>query len=191
MIKQLTLSNFALFADITVDIDKALTVITGETGAGKSLLMDALHFLLGKKVSLPRSQESEPVCVTALCSRELDPLIFSALDQGLSETLQKRPPSSWHITRTLSPQGRSKATLNDHPITTKQLQQITSQCVHIHAQHAHLAFCKETQQRHCLDQYGQHASVLEPVAQAFSSMQALIRRKNTVEESLLQSKSAE
>jgi DNA repair protein RecN (Recombination protein N) len=191
MITQLTLRNFALFTDISVDINTALTVITGETGAGKSLLMDALHFLLGKKLTLPHSSESEPVCVTAVCSRALDPFVFAALGPEQAKTHQENPPSCWTITRTLSPQGRSKAIINATTLTTKQLQQITSACIHIHAQHAHLDFCKESHQRHCLDRYGNHTPTLAPVAEAFAAMQSLLQRKNHIEAALLQTRTPE
>ncbi len=191
MITQLTLRNFALFTDITIDINTALTVITGETGAGKSLLMDALHFLLGKKLTLPQSSDTEPLCVTAVCSRALDPFVFAALGDAHTENLQKNPPQFWTITRTLSPQGRSKATINTVTLTTKQLQQITQACIHIHAQHAHLDFCKESQQRHCLDRYGNHAPYLTPVAEAFAEMQSLLQRKNHIESTLLRARAPE
>ncbi len=191
MITQLTLRNFALFTDISVDINTALTVITGETGAGKSLLMDALHFLLGKKLTLPHSNDTEPVCVTAVCSRALDPFVFAALGSDHAKNLQENPPTSWTITRTLSPQGRSKASINAITLTTKQLQHITSACIHVHAQHAHLDFCKESHQRHCLDRYGNHGPYLTPVAEAFAAMQSLLQRKNQIEATLLQARPLE
>ena len=184
MLKTLTLNNFALFSDITVSIDPCLTVITGETGAGKSMLMDALQFLQGKKLSSPLRDPDADTTVSVECDALLQEIIPEHLDAKQQQSLSQQQISTWTLSRTLLKNGRTKATLNNVSINAKQLQALVSSCIRSHSQHAHLSFSQETQQRQTLDRFGEHKPFLEPVRSAYLSLQQTLEKKRKIEAAL-------
>ena len=181
MLKTLTLSNFALFADCTLEIDAGLTVITGETGAGKSLLMDALHFLHGKKPQVPRLQEDADVTVIAEFSSSILPILQSYLDAKQLAALQLESLEIIKVSRCLHTTGRSRVLLSDTAITIKQLQNIMGSVLRIHTQHAHLEICHESQQRRLLDEFGNYPTNLKTVSDAFHALQELQQEKDQLD----------
>ena len=184
MLKTLTLHNFALFSDTSVIIDPCLTVITGETGAGKSMLMDALQFLQGQKLSTPQRDPELDTTVSVVCDPRIQEVLNKHLDDKQLSSLTSPRPTEWTLTRTLSKSGRTKSCINQTQINNKQLQAIVSTCIRSHSQHAHLSFCQETQQRDTLDCYGQHQPYLKPVREAYLCLQQALEKKRSIEKSL-------
>ena len=143
------------------------TFVIMPTGAGKSMLMDALQFLQGQKLSTPQRDPELDTTVSVACDPRIQEILNKHLDDKQLSALTSSTPTEWTLTRTLSKSGRTKSCINQTPINNKQLQAIVSSCIRSHSQHAHLSFCQETQQRDTLDRYGQHHPYLQPVREAY------------------------
>lgn len=134
MISQLHIKNYALIEDLRVDFNSGLTTITGETGAGKSILLGGLSLVLGKRIDLSNikdpSKKSIIECVFQLNLYNLNSF-FKAHDLEYdSETI---------IRREILPSGKSRAFVNDSPVKLDVLLALGSRLVDIHSQHQTLS----------------------------------------------------
>ncbi len=168
MLRELHISNLAIIEDVQVGLDGALTVFTGATGAGKSLVIGALELLLGMR---PAGQmlragagEGRVSAVFAVPGKrtrtELGELADVALDE--EEVL---------ITRRISAGGRSTCTLNGQPITVAMLQQVGERLVDIHGQHDHQFLLKPANQLRVIDDFAGCDEVSEQLATAYHEWQ--------------------
>lgn len=133
MLTHLYISNFALIDELEVSFSEGLTCITGETGAGKSILLGGLSLVLGKRADLTSLLDPTQKCVVeATFSIEQYDLQtrFEALDLDYEATTVVR--------RELLPQGKSRAFVNDTPVTLSVLEEITAALIDIHSQHDNL-----------------------------------------------------
>lgn len=130
MLKGLSINNFALIEQLQVSFDSGLTNITGETGAGKSLLLGALGLLLGKRADLSSSKDSTTKCIIeGVFSLGKYNLVTFFEEQELDyeeETI---------IRREILPSGKSRAFINDTPVTLQSLAALGGRLIDIHSQH--------------------------------------------------------
>ncbi|HQJ15854.1 MAG TPA: DNA repair protein RecN [Candidatus Omnitrophota bacterium] len=133
MITQLTIKNFGLIESLSIDFAAGLTVLTGETGAGKSILIDGLRFVLGEKMSTSVIRDPKAPCVvqiimeiSAALIQEYPPLEELAADED-----------SLIINRTLSPDGKSKVRINGMAVTLAQLKALGDHLMDFHGPHDH------------------------------------------------------
>ena len=165
MLKELRIKNLAIIGDLSVGFGEGLNVLTGETGAGKSIIVDALGLALGDRAQseMIRSGEKE-ASVQAYFDLEDN---FSLPDIGIdiSEGLVLR--------RTLSTSGKSRAFINDTMVTLQTLADVGKSLVDIHSQHEHQSLLKAEKQRGLLDSYGRLESELGAVASLYREVQAL------------------
>lgn len=145
MLTRLTLRDFAVVASTELEFGPGMTVISGETGAGKSLLVDALGFLSGMRADsgmvrhgTERAElnaefdlRDRPEAVTWLCEQELD-------DNGACQ-----------LRRTLRSDGGSRAWINGRPVTVAQLAELAGLLVEIHGQHEHQALLSRPASSNC------------------------------------------
>lgn len=129
MLVRLSVSNFAIIDELQLDFQKGLTIITGETGAGKSILLGALKLVLGERADLTQLKNSNQKCIIEatfnLTQLNLNNF-FDAHDLDYEkETILRRE---------LLPSGKSRAFINDTPVTLDILQQLSNQLIDIHAQ---------------------------------------------------------
>ena len=148
MLKSLTLKNLAVFADAQLEFGQGLNVITGETGSGKSILMQALFLLAGGKVSAStvRSGSTE---ATVLLQVELNQ------HAGLLHILEELGISAEEellLRRVLNQEGKSKAFVNDVPVTLNALAKITAALFHLTRQHEYVRLLDRDTPRFCIDQ---------------------------------------
>ena len=146
MISQLYIKNYALIEDLRVDFNSGLTTITGETGAGKSILLGGLSLVLGKRIDLSNikdpSKKSIIECVFQLNLYNLNSF-FKAHDLEYdSETI---------IRREILPSGKSRAFVNDSPVRLDVLLALGSRLVDIHSQHQNLSLTKDAFQFQIID----------------------------------------
>jgi DNA repair protein RecN (Recombination protein N) len=131
MLKSLSVKNYALISYVHIDFDTGLTIITGETGAGKSILLGALGLILGKRADLSIVQNTNEKCYVEG--------VFSYDNELLYQLLQDNDLEDYNgeiiIRREITPQGKSRAFVNDTPVTLDVIQAITSLLIDIHAQH--------------------------------------------------------
>ena len=130
MLKSLTVSNYALIDSLSIGFDNGFSVITGETGAGKSILLGALGFVLGD-----RTDSSIMLDETKKCLVEAE---FVVEDERLKQYFEDNDLDFDHeliLRRELSPTKKSRAFINDTPVTAQQLKELGSQLIDIHSQH--------------------------------------------------------
>jgi len=148
MLTNLTIQNFGLIDRITVNFDKGLNILTGETGAGKSILIDALQAALGGKLTSSHIRDKKNPCVIEAVF-EFSPG-FLKDHPALSEHMHPDEPS-FIINRSFSPDGRGKNKINGFSVTVAQLKDIGNDLVDIHGPHDHQMLLSENSHLAILD----------------------------------------
>ena len=148
MLRSLSIRDLAVVATLDLDLNQGLTVLTGETGAGKSILLTALGLALGERAD---SSYVRPDCQRAEINLDFDISAIPAAQQWLEDNALDEEDQCL-IRRIVGADGRSKAFVNGRPITLQSLQSLTSHLVEIHGQHAHLTLLKSEEQRRLLDE---------------------------------------
>lgn len=165
MLSQLKISNYAIIENIQVDFSTGLTIITGETGAGKSILMGALQLLLGQRadasVLLDKTKKSiiEGIFQITRDSPATDFLRSNELD----------PEEELIVRREITANGKSRAFINDTPATLQQLKQLGSMLVDLHQQFDNLDLGKEDFQRLVVDSYAEVSEATKLYRQIFKA----------------------
>jgi len=146
MISQILIQNFGLIDKLTVFPKKGLTVFTGETGAGKSILIDALTCSLGKRISASQIRDPKKPCIIETVF-ELNKSFFKTLP-SLSEYLEE---DILIFRRVFSSDGKTKNTINGFTVTASQLKEIGNHLIDIHGPHDHQMLFSETSHIEILD----------------------------------------
>ena len=146
MITKLFIKNFALIEDITINFKSGLTSISGETGAGKSILLGALELILGKRADLNSVRDNSHKCVI-----EADFFLEDKLFMDLFKDHDLDFDPHTIIRRELLPSSKSRAFINDSPVSLSQLQAISTSLVDIHSQHETASLFSEKYQLDILD----------------------------------------
>ena len=173
MLKQLHISNYALIDELSVGFETGFNVITGETGAGKSILLGALGFALGDRADTGVLYDKDKKCVVeaqfALDDENLKPL-FEENDLDFETECIFR--------RELNPQKKSRAFINDTPVALQTMKEIGSQLVDIHSQHDSLLLTDADFQLKLLDEIAQNDELLCKYQTEYSHYNALKRKLN-------------
>ncbi len=177
MLQELSVKNLALIENLELQFNSGFTTLTGETGAGKSILLDALGLTLGERAdsSLVRHNTTK-ADVTALFDLSQLPHIQQWLtDQDLEDEDQ------CYLRRTLTNEGRSKAYINGIPVPAGQLKTLGSLLIDIHGQHEHQNLLSSHKQIHLLDAYAQHPALIKDTAQKYQDWQKIQQRLTQLE----------
>ena len=130
MLKSLSIQNYALINQLTIDFSSGLSIITGETGAGKSILLGALGLVLGNRADTNSLKDTSKKCIVeaqlSIANYNLDSF-FDSLDLDYE--------SNTIIRREILPSGKSRAFVNDTPVTLSVLNQLKSKLIDVHSQH--------------------------------------------------------
>lgn len=179
MLTHLHIRDFVIVDRLELEFGNGMTVVTGETGAGKSILIDALGLALGERADTtmvrPGSDQAE-VAATFDISE-----IPSARTWLEEEALTEE--SECLVRRIVSTQGRSKSWINGRPVTLQQLKALGDQLVEIHGQHEHQSLLQRTAQRELLDGFGGHDTLCRSVADAAMRWKELQRTFDTLHQS--------
>jgi DNA repair protein RecN (Recombination protein N) len=159
MLVNLNIIDLAVVKALDLDLAKGMSVLTGETGAGKSILLTALGLALGDRAD---SGYVRPECKRAEINLEFDLTDVQQAQQWLKEN---ELDDGLHclIRRIVSDDGRSKAYINNRPVTLQSLQELSEKLVQIHGQHAHLTLLQSDEQRRLLDAFGKNQALLDKV----------------------------
>src|ERR1700687_1767173 len=172
MLRLLSIRNFALVEALEVEFERGFTVLTGETGAGKSLLLDALSLLLGDRFEARQLRlGADRAKIAAEFEREDAPAARSWL---IEHDLAQDGPLL--LRRVLDAQGRSRAQINGRPATLAQLQAIGELLIDLHGQHAHQSLGVPETQRRLLDAYGGFAALAREDALAWRAGHGALER---------------
>lgn len=168
MIVSLAIKNYALIEDIQVQLESGLTTITGETGAGKSIVLGALSLLLGKRADLSSVKNPEEKCIIEAVFL-LDKMNLKSLFQANDLDYDDHTI----IRRELLPQGKSRAFVNDSPVTLTQLQAVAPHLVDIHSQHETLSLVSDKFQLEVIDTLADNTELLKSYQANFKKFSAL------------------
>ena len=160
MLRLLSIRNFAVVEALEIEFEPGFTVLTGETGAGKSILLDALSLLLGGRFE---SRQLRPGSERAEIAAEFDLAGAPGLRAWLSEQ-DLADDGPLLLRRTLDAQGRSRAWINGRPATLQQLGDAGANLVDLHGQHAYESLARPETQRQLVDAFGGFAALAREVA---------------------------
>ena len=170
MLTLLSLKDFVIVTSLSIEADKGLTCLTGETGAGKSILIDALQLVLGGRSDTgiiregaPRTEVSAEFTLTPRAKTWLE---NAGLDT--TETILLR--------RTVDIKGRSRAWINGTPVTVAQIKELGERLVDIHGQHAHQSLMKPAYQLQLVDGFGATKPLLVQVRKSWDIWQKALAR---------------
>lgn len=164
MIKQLHISNYALIDRLDIEFADGLTIITGETGAGKSIILGALSLILGERADLKAIRDAD--------SKTIVEATFDIAGYGL-EPFFKEYDIDWDeheciVRRELSPSGRSRAFVNDTPVALAALRELVTRLLDIHSQHNNMLLSNPQFQLSILDSIAGNADLLGNYHKAYA-----------------------
>jgi DNA repair protein RecN (Recombination protein N) len=170
MLTALSIRDIVLVETLDLDVQAGLTVLTGETGAGKSIILDALGLALGGRgdVGLVRSGAKQAVA-TAVFSAPDDPELLALINERGFEV---HPGEDLILRRSIGSDGRSRAWINDQPAGVTALREIGTRLVEVHGQHETVGLLDWKTHRASLDAYGGLSGPLETVARASDALKA-------------------
>ncbi len=179
MLKFLGIRDFVIVASLELDFSAGFTALTGETGAGKSILIDALSLALGERgdASMVRSG-----CERAEISAEFDTGALPQLEAWLREQELEGDDGVCLMRRVLDAGGRSRGFINGRSATLQQMREAGEQLLDIHGQHAHQSLLRQDAQRDLLDSHAGLQAEAERVAGSFKAWQVLHRRRMQLEQ---------
>ena len=163
MLKLLTINDLAIIDELNLEFGLGFSVFTGETGAGKSITLDALGLILGNR--------SDTSIIRSGCKQAEVSAVFEVIDNAeivriLEEQAIELEENEIIIRRVISSDGRSRAFINNKPVTAQLLRDLGALTLNIHGQHAHQLLGLKDNQRLLLDEYGGYKNELNAVASA-------------------------
>ena len=177
MLTQLHISNYALIDELDVSFESGFNVITGETGAGKSILLGALGFALGDRADTNVLYDKDKKCVVEAA--------FSLTDDTLKPVFEVNDldfETECIFRRELNPQKKSRAFINDTPVALQTMKEIGCQLVDIHSQHDSLLLTDADFQLKLLDEISQNGEVLAQYQAEYINYNAIKRKLNDLKE---------
>src|SRR5687768_9337506 len=169
MLRELRIKNFAVIESVTVPFTPGLNVLTGETGAGKSMLIDALLLVRGARVQSDVIRaDAESATVEAVFAVARHAGVAAVLDDaGLAAD-----EGEIVIRRELSRSGRHRAFVNDSPVTVSLLERLGDELVEVHGQHEHQRLLEPARQLAVLDRFADVEELAERVAALYARARA-------------------
>ena len=166
MLARLHVRNFVLIDSLEIDFPEGLIIITGQTGAGKSILLGALSLVTGAKADASMVSEGADNCVVEAEFETGDALIRSILEENEAEWDE----GHLIIRRVVNRSGRSRAFVNDSPVPVTALQEISSRLIDIHSQHQTLLLSDKQFQLDILDHYAGNMQLRQDCAAAWKEL---------------------
>ncbi|TGD74142.1 DNA repair protein RecN [Mangrovimicrobium sediminis] len=159
MLTHLSISNYTIVSQLEVEYAAGMTVITGETGAGKSIMLDALGLCLGDRADpravRPGAERAEIAATFAIDDIPAAAAWLDSRDLGSGDECLLR--------RVITAEGRSRAYINGSPSTAQDCAELGALLIDIHSQHAHQSLLRRAVQRELLDEFGGHARLVQEV----------------------------
>lgn len=166
MLTRLSISNYALISSLDITFPDGLIIITGETGAGKSILLGAVSLLLGKKADTSVFSDPARNCVVE------------------AEFLDKKSGEEYILRRVVTTSGRSRSFLNDEPVTLAELTAISSRIIDIHEQHRHLLLTAPDFRLEVIDHFAGTAALLDRYRKVYAEYEAKAKEIEELEKEI-------
>ena len=184
MLKHLHIQNFALIQELNIQFHKGLSVLTGETGAGKSIILGALNMMLGQRADASVVLDKSKKCVI---EGTFDVLDYDLESFFSSNDLDFEPMAL--IRREIAPGGKSRAFINDTPVTLDLLREFTKSLIDIHSQHENILLGDAKFQLQLVDGIARNQSLLSTYKSAFNHWSETKRELALVEEQAIKAAS--
>ena len=181
MLTQLTINNFAIVRQLEIELAKGMSVITGETGAGKSIAIDALGLCLGQRIEtsmVREGQERAEICATFF----IEPTNPAYQWLQAQELQDHDNPSDCILRRVINADGRSKAFINSTPVSASQLKEIGQYLIHINGQHASQLLLKNDYQLQLVDTFAHHHDLLAQMREDYRTWKNLQTQVKTFQQ---------
>ena len=188
MIESLHISNYALIDEIDIDFHSGLNIITGETGAGKSIILGALSLILGERADtkVVRNTERKSIIEATFSVKN-----YSSLKQYCDDNEIDWDESQCILRREITPTGRSRAFINDTPVSLAQLQTIAFQLVDIHSQHQNQLLSSPEYQLNIIDGIAHNEELLKEYYSRFAKFRSAVKKLKATRELVEQNNSEE
>lgn len=187
MLKHLYIKNFTLIKELDIDLQPGFSVITGETGAGKSIMLGAINYLLGQRTDIKSILPGADKCTIEAT--------FSIEGYNLKSLFEENDTDFYEqeciIRREFSTSGKSRAFVNDTPANLTFLKELGFHLIDIHSQHQNLLISKEDFQLHILDVMAQNHSLLEQYHTSFSEYRQTEQELKKAKEDIAKSRAEE
>ncbi len=180
MLQQLHIRNFAIIDNLALDFEKGMTAITGETGAGKSIAVDALGLVLGDRAD-PSSVKHNEKRSEIVASFDISQLPFV---QKWLNTQELDENTECILRRTISAEGGSRAYINGRPVTLQQIKDLSGKLIDIHSQHQHQSLLRQDEQRLLLDNFGKNQLLVKSVLFHFQEWNNLNKQHKKLKASI-------
>lgn len=177
MLRHLKVSNFALIEHLDLNWMEGFTTITGETGAGKSIMLGALNHLLGQRADLKALKDTNKKCVIE-GTFHLEPSRYADLFANLELDFDKETI----IRREILPSGKSRAFVNDSPTRLESLSNLTKHLIDIHSQHDTLLLNDSNYQLELIDSFGNHQMELREFQESYLAWKEIQKALDELEE---------
>src|SRR5262245_20056622 len=175
MLRLLSIRNFVVVDALDLELDGGFSVLTGETGAGKSILLDALALLLGDRFE---QRQLRPGAERAELAAEFDVEGHAGVSAWLSEQGLAADGTTLLLRRTMDAQGKSRAWIGGRPATLTQLAEVGEMLVDLHGQHAHQSLVTAEAQRTLVDAFGGFTTLAREAASAWRDWRAAVERRD-------------
>ena len=181
MIKQLHISNYALIDKLDIGFDDGLTIITGETGAGKSIILGALSLILGERADTKAIRDTD---IKTVVEATFDITGYN-LEHFFNDNDIDWDEHECLLRRELSPNGRSRAFINDTPVALNILRELSTRLLDIHSQHSNMLLSQPAFQLSILDSIANNSGLLENYRQKYQQYREaerqLLETRQTIE----------
>ena len=170
MLKSLYITNYALITELHIDFESGFSVLTGETGAGKSIILGALSLILGQRADTKSIKIDADKCII---EAEFDVSKYKHLDSFFSQNDLDSAGESCIIRRELTNSGKSRAFINDTPVSLNLIRDLSNRLLDIHSQHENLLLSNDTYQLEVVDIIAQNFSLLSQYKSCFADWKNL------------------
>ena len=177
MLKELSIRNFALIDSMTMEFSPRLNVLTGETGAGKSILIDALRFVLGERLEVLAGQDAKQTFVEAVFDIQ-----DKKLRQHMAVASYLEEENDYLILRRELAEGRSRALINGRNVNVSGLREIGALLIDIHGQYDHQLLFETPAQMELIDRLAKTEELLQSYGSVYSTYEGLIKRRDELKE---------
>lgn len=178
MLQQLSIQNFTIIHQLDLEFKSGMTVLTGETGAGKSILIDALLLVLGSRAD---SKVIANGCERCTITASFDLTHLPHAQHWLQQQELTDPNQECQLRRVLTVDGRSRSFINGQSVPLQLLRELGNLLVSIHGQHEHQTLLKQEQQRALLDNYAGHTELVKKIKELYTQWHLVTEEYNNLQ----------